>query len=33
MAANIMWAWVMTVPATATVAWITFTVLHWIGGV
>jgi len=29
MAANIMWAWVMTIPATAIIAWTAFTLLHW----
>ena len=33
MAANIMWAWVMTIPAAALIAWAAFTVLHLAGGV
>jgi PiT family inorganic phosphate transporter len=33
MAANILWAWVMTIPATAAIAWVAFTVMHWVGGV
>jgi PiT family inorganic phosphate transporter len=33
MAANILWAWVMTIPATAAIAWAAFTVLHLVGGV
>ncbi len=32
-AANIMWAWVLTIPAASAIAWLTFTLLHAILGV
>jgi PiT family inorganic phosphate transporter len=32
-AANIVWAWVLTIPMAATIAWLTFSLLHWVAGV
>lgn len=31
-ATNIVWAWVLTIPASAAIAWITFSVLHFVIG-
>jgi len=31
-AKNIVWAWVLTIPASAAIAWITFSVLHFVIG-
>jgi PiT family inorganic phosphate transporter len=32
-ATNIVWAWVMTIPATATIAWLSFKLMHLLAGV
>jgi len=32
-AANIVWAWVLTIPMAATIAWLSFSLLHWVAGV
>jgi PiT family inorganic phosphate transporter len=31
-AANIVWAWVLTIPMTAAIAWLSFMLLHWLAG-
>jgi len=31
-ATNILWAWVLTIPAAATMAWTTYMVLHFFIG-
>jgi PiT family inorganic phosphate transporter len=31
-ATNIMWAWVITIPASAAIAWLSFLVLHYAAG-
>jgi PiT family inorganic phosphate transporter len=32
-AANIVWAWVLTIPMAAAIAWLSFSLLHWVAGV